>query len=129
MLKFQIILIVLLISCVAFVACERTAQVLEPVIPDSDMTDTNGMTDDGMTDDSAADDGMADDGAVDDGTTDDGMTNDTAADDATTDDGTTDDGAVDDSMTDDGDVMMPQRTTQQLTMLNACYTSIRVDRH
>lgn len=34
MLKFQITLIAILIGCMAFVACERTQQVLEPVVPD-----------------------------------------------------------------------------------------------
>ena len=47
MLKFQITLIAVLIGCVAFVACDRAQQVLEPVMPDPAM-DTEDMT--GMMD-------------------------------------------------------------------------------
>ena len=45
MLKFQIALIAVLIGCIGFVACERTQDVLEPVMPDPEMTDTDGMVD------------------------------------------------------------------------------------
>ncbi len=40
MLKFQITLIAILIGCMAFVACERTQQVLEPVMPSETKVDT-----------------------------------------------------------------------------------------
>ena len=61
MLKFQIVLIAVLVCCFAFVSCERGAQVLAPaddMMPgsdsekmpeDYDMTGTDGM-DDGMMD-------------------------------------------------------------------------------
>ncbi|MDE0484321.1 MAG: cytochrome P460 family protein [Candidatus Poribacteria bacterium] len=50
MLKYQITLIAVLIGCVAFVACDRAQQVLEPVMPDPEpeMMDTGDMT--GMMD-------------------------------------------------------------------------------
>ncbi len=48
MLKYQITLIAVLIGCVAFVACDRAQQVLEPVMPDPEMPDTGDMT--GMMD-------------------------------------------------------------------------------
>ena len=37
MLKFQITLIVILISCVAFISCERAQKVLEPALPEAEM--------------------------------------------------------------------------------------------
>ncbi len=37
MLKFQITLIVILISCVAFISCERSQKMLEPALPDAEM--------------------------------------------------------------------------------------------
>ena len=36
MLKFQICLVVILVSCIAFVSCERVQQVAGPVMPDAD---------------------------------------------------------------------------------------------
>ncbi len=46
MLKYQITLIAVLIGCIAFVACDRAQQVLEPVMPDPEpeMMDTGDMT-------------------------------------------------------------------------------------
>jgi len=45
MLKYQITLIAVLIGCIAFVACDRAQQVLEPVMPDPEpeMMDTGDM--------------------------------------------------------------------------------------
>jgi len=54
-LKFQIFLIVVLIGCIAFVSCERTQQMVGPVMPDetsmesSDMMDMTDMDETSMT--------------------------------------------------------------------------------
>ena len=37
--KFQILLMVVLISCVAFISCERVQNVVSPVMPDEDTTE------------------------------------------------------------------------------------------
>ena len=34
--KFQILLTVVLISCVAFISCERVQKIVAPVMPDED---------------------------------------------------------------------------------------------
>ena len=88
--KFQIVLLVVLIGCIAFVACERAQNTLEDVMMEPG---TINGTDDGTTDD----DGSTDDGTTDDdGSTDDGTTDNGSTDDGTTDDGSTDDGSTDD---------------------------------
>ena len=61
MLKFQMILIAILVCCFAFVSCDRAQQVMTPAV--DDMTDSGSMSED-MTDD-MMDDGMADDGTMD----------------------------------------------------------------
>ncbi len=43
MLKFQIALIAVLIGCIGFVACERTQDLLEPVVVDPEITEMAGM--------------------------------------------------------------------------------------
>ena len=43
MLKFQIALIAVLIGCIGFVACERTQDLLEPVMMDPEITEMAGM--------------------------------------------------------------------------------------
>ena len=43
MLKFQITLITILISCIAFVSCDRTPQMVGPVMPDADTTEPTDM--------------------------------------------------------------------------------------
>ena len=43
MLKFQVVLIAVLIGCIGFVACERTQTVLEPVMMDPEITEMTGM--------------------------------------------------------------------------------------
>ena len=43
MLKFQVALIVVLIGCIAFVACDRTKQVLDSGMMDTGMTDLDDM--------------------------------------------------------------------------------------
>lgn len=43
--KFQIFLIVVLIGCVAFVSCERTQQMVNPVLPNEDVMEPSDMTD------------------------------------------------------------------------------------
>lgn len=50
MLKFQIFLVVILISCVAFISCERAPQMATPMIPEADTTepDDTGQPDDTM---------------------------------------------------------------------------------
>ena len=48
MLKFRIFLIVVLIGCVAFVSCERTQQMVNPVLPNEDVMEPSDMID--MTD-------------------------------------------------------------------------------
>ena len=42
--KFQILLTVVLISCVAFISCERAEQVVAPVLPDEDALEAGEMT-------------------------------------------------------------------------------------
>ena len=49
MLKFQIALIAVLIGCMAFVACERTKDVLEPVMSDTEMMEPGMMDAEDMT--------------------------------------------------------------------------------
>ena len=55
MIRFQIFLIVVLISCIAFVSCERAQQMVGPVMPGedkmeaSDMMDMTDMTDPSLT--------------------------------------------------------------------------------
>ena len=54
--KFQMSLIIVLMSCVAFISCERAEQIMSPVIQDEDMmepVDTMDMPD---TDDASLDD-------------------------------------------------------------------------
>ena len=44
--KFQIFLIITLMSCIAFVSCDRAQQMVGPVMPDTDdMPDMTDMTD------------------------------------------------------------------------------------
>ena len=76
MLKFQILLIAVLIACFAFVSCERAQQIMTPVTDDmmdgsdSEMMDGT-MMDDGMMDGTMMDGTMMDDGMMDDGMMDD----------------------------------------------------------
>ena len=58
MLKFQMVLIAILIACFAFVSCERAQQIMTPVTDDM-------MAEDSMSEDMT--DGMMDDGMMDDG--------------------------------------------------------------
>ena len=44
MLKFQIFLVSMLISCIAFVSCERASQMAGPMVPDGDTTKPSDMT-------------------------------------------------------------------------------------
>ena len=41
MLKFQIFLVAILISCMAFMSCERAGQVVAPMMPEADTTETD----------------------------------------------------------------------------------------
>ncbi len=88
MLRFQILLIAVLISCLAFVSCDRAQQVMTPVTDDmmQEGTPSDDMMDDGMTDgmDDGMTDGMTDgmDDGMDDGMTD-GMDDDDDDDDDT----------------------------------------------
>ena len=68
MLKFQMILIAVLVCCFAFVSCDRAQQIMTPVtmdgsdsekMTDPDMTDPD-MTDPDMTDPDMKDPDMAD---------------------------------------------------------------------
>ena len=43
MLKFQIFLVSILISCIAFVSCERASQMAGPMVPDEDATKPTDM--------------------------------------------------------------------------------------
>ena len=97
MLKFQIILIAILVCCFAFVSCERAQQVMMPAVDDSmseemkegyDMTGDNGMMDD-MGDDMMDDMGDDMDGGMMDDMGDDMM--DDMGDDMTGDNGMMDD--------------------------------------
>ena len=63
MLKFQIVLIAILVCCVAFISCDRTQSIMTPVT--DDMMAEDSMSDDMMTDDMMTDD-MMDDGMMDD---------------------------------------------------------------
>ena len=85
MLKFQIILIAILVCCFAFVSCERAQQVMMPAVDDSmseemkegyDMTGDNGMMDDDMMGDDMGEGMMDDDMMGDDMTGDNGMMDD-----------------------------------------------------
>ena len=68
MLKFQMILIAILVCCFAFVSCERAQQVMTPVTDDMMAEDSmsDDMMDDGMMDDGMMDDDMMDDDMMDD---------------------------------------------------------------
>ena len=67
MLKFQMVLIAILIACFAFVSCERAQQIMTPVTDDmmgegsmsEEMTDPD-MTDPDMTDPDMTDPDMTD---------------------------------------------------------------------
>ena len=52
-LKFQTFLIIIFISCIAFVSCERAQQMVGPVLPDENAMDPSDMTDMADTDDSS----------------------------------------------------------------------------
>ena len=61
MLKFQIYLVIVLMSCIAFVSCERAQQMVSPVMPEADTTKPGDIVDPGdMTDPGDGD--MADPG-------------------------------------------------------------------
>ena len=53
MLKFQIFLVSMLISCIAFVSCERGSQMAGPMVPDGDTTKPGDTMDMAGTDDSS----------------------------------------------------------------------------
>ena len=95
MLKFQILLIAVLIACFAFISCERAQQIMTPVMDgsESDMMDDSMMTDDMMKDD------MMDDGMMKDDMMDSGM----MADDTMKDDMMDDGAMMGDDMDDDDD--------------------------
>ncbi|MCY3553358.1 MAG: lamin tail domain-containing protein [Candidatus Poribacteria bacterium] len=57
MLKFQIFLVAILISCVAFISCERVTQMAGPMLPDADTTEPDDM---GQPDDTGQPDDMTD---------------------------------------------------------------------
>ena len=63
MLKFQMVLIAILIACFAFVSCERAQQIMTPVTDDMMAEDSmsEDMTDDMMDEDMMDEDMMTDD--------------------------------------------------------------------
>ena len=79
MLKFQIVLIAILVCCFAFISCDRTQQIMTPV---TDAGDTAASAGDTAADDTAVDDTTAGDTGAGDAAADTTAgTGDTAADD------------------------------------------------
>ena len=76
MLKFQILLIAVLVACFAFVSCERAQQIMTPVTDDMMDGSDSEMMDDTMMEDDMMDDGMMDDTMMDDMMDDDMMEDD-----------------------------------------------------